>query len=355
MTEDIIEHISETGPKLVCLIEKNSEIEEIKDFLEKHPESVHYRLPETLDSPLHIAVRQGSLAVVKSLIEYGHIWNEVNKDKISAGELAEKDSDIYEYLLNEGCRCEMILNLLERKNTEFENEYGESDNLTVQYLSNDITYSDGKLLDSEKNAVMMAWEAPLMKRHAEILVPRENEFHVLNIGFGLGIIDSYIQQRSPKSHTIIEAHPKVLEYMKNNGWYEKENVRILEGTWQDCLPKIMNENYEFCNLFDSIFFDTFSENYQALYKFHSFLPQILKEGGIYTFFNGLGGTNQFFYNVYSRIVDMDLAQLGFKVEFENISMNDLGDGIWQDTRREYWSLPVYKLPVCNLESMWEEE
>lgn len=32
---------------------------------------------------------------------------------------------------------------------------------------------------------------------------------VLNVGFGLGIIDTAIQSHRPRSHTIIEAHPDV--------------------------------------------------------------------------------------------------------------------------------------------------
>lgn len=33
---------------------------------------------------------------------------------------------------------------------------------------------------------------------------------VLNVGFGLGLVDRAIQSNHPASHTIIEAHPDVL-------------------------------------------------------------------------------------------------------------------------------------------------
>lgn len=33
---------------------------------------------------------------------------------------------------------------------------------------------------------------------------------VLNVGFGLGLVDRAIQSNQPTSHTIIEAHPDVL-------------------------------------------------------------------------------------------------------------------------------------------------
>ena len=33
---------------------------------------------------------------------------------------------------------------------------------------------------------------------------------VLNVGFGLGLVDLAIQSNNPRSHTIVEAHPDVL-------------------------------------------------------------------------------------------------------------------------------------------------
>ncbi len=54
---------------------------------------------------------------------------------------------------------------------------------------------------------MMGWEAPLMNEHVRILNPKGKA--VLNVGFGLGIIDTMIQAREPARHVIIEAHPDV--------------------------------------------------------------------------------------------------------------------------------------------------
>lgn len=39
---------------------------------------------------------------------------------------------------------------------------------------------------------MMGWETPLMERHAAIIC--EGGGDVLNVGFGMGIIDGFIQQ-----------------------------------------------------------------------------------------------------------------------------------------------------------------
>jgi hypothetical protein len=40
---------------------------------------------------------------------------------------------------------------------------------------------------------------------------------VLNVGFGMGLVDTAIQKRKPKSHTIVEAHPGVYEKMLRDG------------------------------------------------------------------------------------------------------------------------------------------
>ena len=44
---------------------------------------------------------------------------------------------------------------------------------------------------------MMDWEAPLMERHAEIICQGGGD--VLNVGFGMGIIDGCIQQHKVRS------------------------------------------------------------------------------------------------------------------------------------------------------------
>ncbi len=61
---------------------------------------------------------------------------------------------------------------------------------------------------------------------------------VLNVGFGLGIIDSAIQRHSPSSHTIIEAHPDVYKYMLSQGWDQRPGVRVVFGRWQDVIDQV---------------------------------------------------------------------------------------------------------------------
>ena len=86
------------------------------------------------------------------------------------------------------------------------------------------------LLDDDGDAVMMEWERPLMNAHASVITQNETKGRrVLNIGFGLGIIDSALQKHEPSLHVIVEAHPTVYERMKEEGWGRRENVRVCFG------------------------------------------------------------------------------------------------------------------------------
>jgi type IV protein arginine methyltransferase len=116
---------------------------------------------------------------------------------------------------------------------------------------------------SLKDAVMMEWERPLMKAHAQILMESSSTSSsnsasgggksVLNVGFGMGIIDSALQELyQPKLHIIIEAHPDVYKRMLHDKWDQKQNVRICFGKWQDVIPQLIAEKV----VVDAIFYDT---------------------------------------------------------------------------------------------------
>ena len=102
-----------------------------------------------------------------------------------------------------------------------------------------LTFSpdNTRILDSQTDAVMMSWETPLMIQHAAYLAPISG-LHILNVGFGLGIIDKELQKSNPASHVIIEAHPDVHKKMLEDGWDKKENVTILFGRWQDVIQSL---------------------------------------------------------------------------------------------------------------------
>ena len=70
-----------------------------------------------------------------------------------------------------------------------------------------------------------------MRAHAEQLCAAGGD--VLNVGFGLGIIDGANAELGPRSHTIIEAHPQVHARMVAAGWAERPGVHVRFGRWQE--------------------------------------------------------------------------------------------------------------------------
>ncbi len=151
------------------------------------------------------------------------------------------------------------------------------------YLHNNVRYNAANtlLLDDDEDAVMMEWEKPLMHAHASIITHNGSKRkRVLNIGFGLGIVDTALQSHEPSFHVIIEAHPTVYDKMIKDGWGKKENVRICFGRWQVELPKLISEGL----VFDGIFYDTYAENFTDLEDFHAIMAQSLsKPDGVYSF------------------------------------------------------------------------
>ena len=94
-----------------------------------------------------------------------------------------------------------------------------------------------------------------------------------------------------------------------------------------------------------IFFDTF-ETLDDMKEFHEHLPDLLDYTGLYSFFNGLCGTNKFFHKVASELVRFNLRDIGLNTAFDEVQLTTLGDETWQGIRRVYYSLPTYHLPTC---------
>lgn len=83
-----------------------------------------------------------------------------------------------------------------------------------EYLKSELTYDDKKLLGSDLNGVMMAWGMDIMERTVAAYIPDDAaDKRILNIGFGMGIVDGMFAERNPARHHIIEAHPSVLEHI----------------------------------------------------------------------------------------------------------------------------------------------
>ncbi|MCJ1439106.1 Arginine N-methyltransferase 2 [Xylographa pallens] len=333
---------------------------------------------------------------VRFLLQNGAIWNDLDKNNETPGCLAKRLglNHLYEIMVDAGVRAEMLLSRLDgyellqdvddendeeqqeqeeglepnvqstesnlsansaglNQITEIEHNEGAqeipteatlTDVNTEDYLRSDLTFTSESLLDEEKNGVMMAWETGIMRRTAELLAP-DRGLRVLNIGHGMGIIDGFFQEKLPSTHHIIEAHPAVLEHMKKEKWVEKVGVTVHEGKWQDVVPQLIEEG----TLFDAIYFDTFAEDYKNFHKFfEDNVVSLLDDGGRWGFFNGLGADRQICYDVYTKVVEIDLLEAGYDVEWETIAVPDLDrTRQWEGIKRPYWRLPMYRLPVCT--------
>jgi len=133
------------------------------------------------------------------------------------------------------------------------------------------TFLKDKLLDESGAEVMMSWETPAMKKHAEVVT--ENGGDILEIGFGMGICSTFIQSHPIKTHTIIEIHDEVFEKLLE--WAkDKPNVIPIKGDWLSSIP---NKKY------DGIMFDTWREN--KIIQFKNLIPKHIKKGTIFTCFN----------------------------------------------------------------------
>jgi protein arginine N-methyltransferase 2 len=132
-----------------------------------------------------------------------------------------------------------------------------------------------------------------MKAHASIMMQAPGK-RVLNVGFGMGIIDSVLQDYNPALHIIVEAHPDVYKKMLQDKWDKKANVKIFHGRWQDVMPQLAKDKVEL----DAIFYDTYGEHAFDMEDFHVAMSSVLsKPLGVYSFFNGLAPDNLFFHGV----------------------------------------------------------
>ncbi|GAA5912353.1 protein-arginine N5-methyltransferase [Sporobolomyces salmoneus] len=364
------------------------------------------------------------------------VWNLVDSLGCSAGDIAYSmnHDKVYKFLLEEGTRAEMLRAVLEDSqsqdrdqdqstSTDVEDEEtpidveGESkpdqepepeQDLSMHskpstasslhhYLSQPLTYTvdtSGQpiCLDSEGNGVMMGWERGIMERTVEEMLSRgwgdrkgktretllseeegeRSPLRVVNVGFGLGIIDTFFQAYSPTTHLIIEPHPSVLAHMEQTGWFSKPGVKVFRGTWQDWIAALESGDEEWVE-WDGIYFDTYSEHYIDLRRFLSHTPNLLSSSSpsnlaSVSFFHGLGATSRNFYDIYTLVSQLHLQEFGLKTEWSEVEVMEGRDGeedVWEATKerteeeggkgekKKYWewakAVGRYRVPVCRLE------
>ncbi len=143
---------------------------------------------------------------------------------------------------------------------------------------------DSGVYDEYGEPVMVDWEDEWMEESAKVICSKGGR--ILNIGYGLGIIDRYIQTYDIKHHTIIEPHPDIHKKMIKDGWFTKPNVTVLPVEWQEV-------NFEDIGTFDGIFFDAyyiadqkFAGGKGFLEDFIPMLSKMLNPNGVFSFWPG---------------------------------------------------------------------
>ena len=119
--------------------------------------------------------------------------------------------------------------------------------ISAEWHDSSADYVDGQLI-IEGQQVMQDWEAELMRRMAERVGATHGD--ILEIGFGLGLSATFIEEQGVRSHTIVEFNEEVLK--KASAWAAERpdrDIELLQGHWQAVLPQLGD--------FDGIFWDAF--------------------------------------------------------------------------------------------------
>ena len=188
-------------------------------------------------------------------------------------------------------------------------------------------YVGDKLINGKGQSVMMGWEKPIMKKVAEIISSSKGD--VLNIGFGMGIVDTYISEYNPNKHVIVENNQLVYDFMLKEGWNSKPNTVIYFDRWQN-LINVLGE-------FDGIYLDTWADN--RLKYTHELLDKCLKKGGKFSMWYNQNEFDEILKNLNSNYV----------VSYEFIENNNIippakeqyeNGGFYIDPNLEYITIPV---------------
>jgi len=208
--------------------------------------------------------------------------------------------------------------------------------MNQEYLNHKLTYTeDGKLLDAFGHAVMMDWEDEIMKRQASSICQKGGD--ILNVGFGMGIIDTYIEEHRPRTHWIIEGHPDVQRKIIEDGWLKKPHVKVIFKPWQEVLYHLPK--------FDGIYFDTWAEGQE---EFDAHVHNILKPDGVYTFFNNPRGDEK---GIHIADNSFEILKDHFNFELERFEIPHIDSIESQRTDGEYYWHPdnkIYWNPICTI-------
>ena len=171
----------------------------------------------------------------------------------------------------------------------------------ADYQAANLIFTDDKItmlnpIDGITYEVMMSWEQPIMDVMADVCVSEGD--HVLECGFGMGILSDAIQAKNPASHTICELHPDIIPRLQ--AWSkDKDNVKIWENDWSELIYK--PEKY------DAILMDTFADD-PLSDRFKIFCDTKAGKNCKVSWWNNSGETtSRFMDSLWSNIAFIDVA------------------------------------------------
>jgi len=207
-----------------------------------------------------------------------------------------------------------------------------NNSLYDQYIKNPIKYTeDGLMLSNEVDIhIMSNHEDLIMRESARIIC--SNGGKILNVGFGMGIIDGYIRAQDPDMHVIIEAHPDVVKHAIKLG-FDQTSI-IYAGDWRDVISEFIESDLKF----DGIYFDTIILDWERneWLDFAKEVDKILAPGGIFAYFNHTAAS-------MSRGLVQTVMNHGYQLNIDIIPLEDIHNSVDREFDVKLLQQDDYKL------------
>jgi hypothetical protein len=196
-----------------------------------------------------------------------------------------------------------------------------------------------KICDLE---VMSDFQAPYMKKLAEIVTMHGGK--ILNVGFGLGLADTFIQEyseiRTVNEHHIVEINESV--YKNACAWREKQKnkdkIFIYHSSWEDLIPQLAEKKM----VFDGVLYDGYPLRLEDVCRdsvpfiYPLIRYKLIKEyDGILTFF--MDSTNGFGDSFQNYALELGIHEMNVKKV-----PNPLPDRF-----HEHWKKPFFLAPILT--------